>query len=48
LYGVKNAADWQATSIQDIKGNANFGLTWDGFFLKNDNGSVEISSDNDI
>ena len=48
LYGVKDANDWQATSINDIKEKANFGLTWDGFFLKNNNGSVEISSTDDI
>ena len=59
FYGVK---DWTGTedgaennafvpqSEEDVWNNANFGFTWDGFFLKNknNNGGIEVSSKNDI
>lgn len=59
FYGVK---DWLGTgegsennafvpqNEEDVWNNANFGFTWDGFFLrnKNNNGGIEISSKNDI
>ena len=50
LYGVQNGEGYVATSLEDIKDKANFGLTWDGFFIKNKykDGYVSISSDNDF
>ena len=50
LYGVKNGEGYVATSLDDIKDNAHFGVTWDGFFIKNSytNGYVSLSSDNDF
>lgn len=51
IYGLQNAAAvYRPSSETDVWNNANFGLTWRGFFLKNSNnsGSVEISTDNDI
>ena len=50
LYGYDGSSTFVPTSENDIWGHARFGLTWNGFFLKNlNNGSgVEISSDNDI
>lgn len=48
LYGIDGAA--QPTSINDVWDDAKFGLTWDGFFMKNQYGThnVEISNTNDI
>ena len=50
LYGVQNGQDYVATSLEDIKENASFGLTWDGFFIKNKyrDGYVSISSTDDF
>lgn len=50
LYGVKNGENFQAQSLKDIKDTAQFGLLWDGFFIKNSyvDGYVSISSDNDF
>ena len=51
LYGVKNGENFIASSLQNIKDTAFFGVTWDGFFIKNsykDGGYVSISSDNDF
>ena len=50
LYGVLNGENFQAKSLQDIKDVAQFGLLWDGFFIKNSytDGYVSISSDNDF
>ena len=50
LYGIKNGEDYVCTSLSDIKARAHFGVTWDGFFIKNNytNGYVSISSDNDF
>lgn len=50
LYGVKDGEDYIATSLTDVKDKASFGLTWDGFFIKNSytNGYVSISSDDDF
>lgn len=56
LYGIKGISDFNPL-VPDEKGskgedkiwkNARFALTWKGFSLKNDNGSVSITSDNDI
>lgn len=51
LYGVKGTEDYHATSLDDVKRQAQFGLTWDGFFIKNSyegGGLVQITSDNDF
>ena len=50
LYGVQNGEDYVATSLEDIKEKASFGLTWDGFFIKNKyrDGYVSISSTDDF
>lgn len=50
LYGVQNGENFQANSLKDIKNTAQFGLLWDGFFIKNSytDGYVSISSDNDF
>ena len=51
LYGIKNGENFVATSLQNVKDTAFFGITWDGFFIKNsykDGGYVSISSDNDF
>lgn len=50
LYGVQNGENFQANSLEDVKDTAQFGLLWDGFFIKNSytDGYVSISSDNDF
>lgn len=51
LYGIQNDADYKAESLIDVKDKAQFGLTWDGFFIKNSytgGGLVQITSDNDF
>ena len=50
LYGIKNDEDYVAGSLNDVKNKAYFGVTWDGFFIKNSytNGRVEITSDDDF
>jgi hypothetical protein len=50
IYGIQNDEDYVASSLEDIKDKANFGLTWDGFFIKNKyrDGYVSISSTDDI
>lgn len=51
LYGIKDGEDFVANSLEDIKDEAHFGVTWDGFFIKNSytgGGKVQITSDNDI
>lgn len=50
IYGIQNGEDYIASSLEDIKDKANFGLTWDGFFIKNRyrNGYVSISSTDDF
>ena len=50
LYGVKNGENYVASSLENIKEKASFGLTWDGFFIKSSytNGYVSISSDDDF
>ena len=50
LYGIQNNV-FNAESIDDIKEKAHFGITWDGFFIKNTypgGGRVEITSENDF
>jgi len=50
LYGIKDGADFRAVDLADIERKAHFGLTWNGFFIKNSytDGRVEITSDNDF
>ena len=51
LYGIKNNGLFKAKSLEDIKNNAHFAVTWDGFFIKNSyegGGQVSITSDNDF
>ena len=51
LYGIKNSDTFKAQSLQDVKDNAHFAVTWDGFFIKNSyegGGQVSITSDNDF
>ena len=48
IYGIKNGDGIKLDSEDDVWSNAHFALTWKGFMLKNDEGSVQITSDNDI
>ena len=57
IYGVRGEDSFIPTSEDDIRGNADFGLTWEGFFLKSNHklddgtgeqGRIEISSDEDF
>ena len=58
LYGINtgNDLDFVVKDLDEVKKFAQFGLTWDGFFLKSNhtkgdysvNGRIEISSDEDI
>ena len=47
IYGILADDDWTGKD-EDIHDNASFALTWSGFSLKNNDGSVRISTDNDI
>ena len=51
LYGIKNDEEYVASSLDDVRNKAFFGVTWNGFFIKNsytDDGEVSITSDDDI
>lgn len=50
IYGVNGDSKFSPNSEQDIYDNANFGMTWNRFFMKNNKGtgSIEISTDKDI
>ena len=50
LYGIKNDEDYVAKDLEDVKDKAFFGITWDGFFIKNSytDGEVSITSDDDF
>jgi hypothetical protein len=48
IYGCIGNDDWTPTSITDIYNNCPFSLTWNGFSLKNSEGSVRISTNDDI
>lgn len=53
IYGIRSgesADEFIPISESEIKDNANFGMTWSGFFLRNtdENGMLEVSSENDI
>ena len=56
IYGINHDSDFVAASIEDIEQYAQFGLTWNGFFLRSDhtsadqsvNGKIEISTKDDF
>jgi hypothetical protein len=52
IYGLeKENSNAEINNIKDIRNNARFSLTWDGFSLRNkyrDNGYVSIDSENDF
>lgn len=57
IYGVRGEDSFIPTSEDDIRENADFGLTWKGFFLKSNHrlddgtgeqGRIEISSEDDF
>lgn len=50
IYGVNGKSNFSPNSEQDIYDNADFGMTWNRFFMKNNKGtgSIEISTDKDI
>lgn len=50
VYGIKGKDNYQPISETQIYQDANFGLTWNKFFMKNANGDkyIEISTDRDI
>lgn len=56
LYGVRGSDGFIPQSISDIQDTADFGLTWDGFFIKSnhkedtkpDTGYISISSTDDL
>ena len=55
LYGIdlkgKETSEYVVSSLQDIKNDASFAVTWDGFFIKNKytgGGRVEITSMDDF
>lgn len=53
IYGISNSSlsdTWHATSLQDVKDTANFGLIWGQFFMRSDDnkGYTSISSTDEI
>lgn len=48
IYGIAGDKDFVAEEEDDVWDAASYALTWKGFQLKNDNGSVRISSTEDI
>lgn len=50
LYGYSKGTVFTPEDVDDVKKNADFGLTWDGFFLKSkhNNGYIEIDSQDDF
>ena len=42
IYGIYDDDDWVPGNLSDIRNNANFALTWDGFSLKNKYGNVSV------
>lgn len=48
IYGIKGKSDFKPSSIDEVWNNATYALTWKGFRLSNNDGSVEISSEDDI
>ena len=55
IYGINGQSEFDPNKSRSIREaedkiweNANYALTWKGFMLKNEDGSVRITSDNDI
>lgn len=54
IYGYSKGNDFKPKNLDDVEDNADFGLTWNGFFLKskhddpNDNGYIKIDSKEDF
>lgn len=48
IYGINGHSGFEPKNEDEVWDNANFALTWKGFMLKNDEGSVSITSDKDI
>lgn len=50
IYGVNGDSKFSPNNEQEIYDKANFGMTWNRFFMKNNKGtgSIEISTDKDI
>lgn len=50
IYGINGLTNANFQTIQDVKDNAVFGLTWDGLFIKSihRDGYVSINSEDDI
>ena len=48
IYGINGNTGFEPKNEEDIWNNAKYALTWKGFMLKNDDGSVRITSANDI
>ena len=50
IYGVNGESNFSPNNEQEIYDKANFGMTWNRFFMKNNKGtgSIEISTDKDI
>lgn len=48
IYGINGNTGFEPKNEQDIWDNAKYALTWKGFMLKNDDGSVRITSTDDI
>lgn len=47
IYGILAGDDWSGND-DEIHNSASFALTWSGFSLRNTDGSVRISTENDI
>jgi hypothetical protein len=49
IYGIENETeDMVLNSVNSVMSNAAFALTWNGFSLRNSDGSVKITSSDDI
>lgn len=50
LYGYSKGTVFNPNNLSEVKNNADFGLTWEGFFLKSKarEGWIEIDSENDF
>ena len=49
IYGIENETeDMVLNSVDSVMSNAAFALTWNGFSLRNSDGSVKITSSKDI
>ena len=48
IYGIKGNSEFIPLNENSVWENASYALTWKGFMLKNNDGSVKITSDEDI